>query len=83
MFTGIVEELGAVRSLEEGRLVVGCRVVVTDSTLGASVAVNGTCLTVVERDDDTPRRSTSATRPWTAPPSAPCVRATRSISSGR
>ena len=53
MFTGIVEELGAVRSLEGGRLVVGCPVVATDSTLGASVAVNGTCLTVVERADDT------------------------------
>jgi riboflavin synthase len=53
MFTGIVEELGAVRSLEGGRLVVGCPVVATDSTLGASVAVNGTCLTVVDRTDDT------------------------------
>jgi riboflavin synthase len=53
MFTGIVEELGAVCSLEGGRLVVGCPVVATDSTLGASVAVNGTCLTVVDRTDDT------------------------------
>jgi riboflavin synthase len=53
MFTGIVEELGAVRSLVAGRLVVGCPLVATDSTLGASVAVNGTCLTVVERTDDT------------------------------
>jgi riboflavin synthase len=53
MFTGIVEELGAVRSFEEGRLVVGCPLVATDSTLGASVAVNGTCLTVVERAGDT------------------------------
>jgi riboflavin synthase len=52
MFTGIVEELGAVRSLQDGRLVVGCPLVATDSTLGASVAVNGTCLTVVERTDD-------------------------------
>ena len=53
MFTGIVEELGAVRSFEEGRLVVGCRLVAIDSTLGASVAVNGACLTVVERAGDT------------------------------
>ena len=53
MFTGIVEELGAVRSLERGRLVVGCPLVATDSPLGASVAVNGTCLTVVDRTDDT------------------------------
>jgi riboflavin synthase len=49
MFTGIVEELGAVRALDGGRLVVGCPLVATDSPIGASVAVNGTCLTVVER----------------------------------
>ena len=52
MFTGIVEERGEVLALDEGRLSIGCRVVVTDSPLGASVAVNGTCLTVVDRDDE-------------------------------
>jgi riboflavin synthase len=53
MFTGIVEELGAVRALDGGRLVVGCPLVATDSPIGASVAVNGTCLTVVERTEAT------------------------------
>jgi riboflavin synthase len=53
MFTGIVEELGAVRALAGGRLVVGCPLVATDSPIGASVAVNGTCVTVVERTQDT------------------------------
>ena len=52
MFTGIIEERGAVRALEGGRLSIACRVVVDDSPIGASVAVNGTCLTVVERDDN-------------------------------
>jgi riboflavin synthase len=52
MFTGIVEERGTVRSLEGGRLSIGCRTVTADSDIGASVAVNGTCLTVVERDDE-------------------------------
>jgi riboflavin synthase len=52
MFTGIIEERGAVRALEGGRLSIACQVVVHDSPIGASVAVNGTCLTVVERDDD-------------------------------
>jgi len=52
MFTGIVEELGSVRSLEGARLTVTCRTVNGDSAVGASVAVNGTCLTVVEREDD-------------------------------
>jgi riboflavin synthase len=51
MFTGIVEELGTVRALEERRLTVECRTVVRDSAAGDSVAVNGTCLTVVERGE--------------------------------
>jgi riboflavin synthase len=51
MFTGIVEELGAVRSVGGDRLVVDCSTVNADSTIGASIAVNGVCLTVVERDD--------------------------------
>jgi riboflavin synthase len=52
MFTGIVEELGSVRSLEGARLTVTCRTVNGDSDVGASVSVNGTCLTVVEREGD-------------------------------
>jgi riboflavin synthase len=52
MFTGIVEERGAVRSLRDGRLSITCRTVTADSAIGSSVAVNGTCLTVVERDDE-------------------------------
>ena len=51
MFTGIVEERGTARSLEGGRLSVACRTVIADSPIGASVAVNGTCLTVVGGDD--------------------------------
>lgn len=55
MFTGIVEERGRIRSAGPGpsgvRLAVECRTVATDATLGASVAVNGVCLTVVERDE--------------------------------
>ncbi|HSJ50598.1 MAG TPA: riboflavin synthase [Actinomycetota bacterium] len=49
MFTGIVEERGVVRQVRDGRLAVGCRTVTADSEVGASVAVNGVCLTVVER----------------------------------
>jgi riboflavin synthase len=52
MFTGIVEERGAVRSLAGGRLSVACHTVTRDSPIGASVAVNGTCLTVVDRSDE-------------------------------
>ena len=51
MFTGIVEELGTVRSILSHRLSVTCRAVLEDSDVGASLAVNGVCLTVVERGD--------------------------------
>jgi riboflavin synthase len=51
VFTGIVEERGLVAATEGGRLVVDARTVVRDSDVGASVSVNGVCLTVVERTD--------------------------------
>ena len=51
MFTGIVEERGRVAATGAGRLVVDARTVVRDSDVGASVSVNGVCLTVVERTD--------------------------------
>ncbi|HEX9123951.1 MAG TPA: riboflavin synthase [Actinomycetota bacterium] len=52
MFSGIVEERGVVVSVRPNHLVVGCRTVTADSGVGASVAVNGVCLTVVERTDE-------------------------------
>jgi riboflavin synthase len=55
MFTGIVEELGAVAAIEPGedsaRLTVRGPLVTADATHGASIAVNGVCLTVVSHDD--------------------------------
>jgi riboflavin synthase len=51
VFTGIVEERGVVGTAEGGRLVVDARTVVRDSAVGASVSVNGVCLTVVECTD--------------------------------
>ncbi len=50
MFTGIVEELGTVVSRQGARLRIGATVVLDDVELGASIAVNGTCLTVVGWD---------------------------------
>jgi riboflavin synthase len=49
MFTGLVEEMGEVLSLEDSRLTVAARVIIPDAGEGASVAVNGACLTVVAR----------------------------------
>jgi riboflavin synthase len=57
MFTGIVEELGTVeRVVDQGdavRLTVRAATVLEDTGLGDSIAVNGCCLTVAERTDDT------------------------------
>lgn len=50
MFTGIVEELGTVVSREGSRLRIAATAVLDDVTLGASIAVNGCCLTVVGWD---------------------------------
>lgn len=48
MFTGIVEELGTVVALEGPRLRIAASTVLDDVSLGASTAVNGVCLTVVD-----------------------------------
>src|SRR6202166_1514386 len=51
MFTGIVEELGTVASIESrsagARLVIQCHTVLSDATEGSSIAVNGVCLTAL------------------------------------
>jgi riboflavin synthase len=51
VFTGIVEELGAVASRNGSRLRITAKHVLRDSTIGASIAVNGCCLTVVQAGD--------------------------------
>jgi riboflavin synthase len=50
VFTGIVEELGTVVARTGPKLVIGCRRILEDVELGASIAVNGCCLTVVDWD---------------------------------
>ena len=50
MFTGIVEELGTVGSRNGSRLRINSTTVLEGSDLGASIAVNGCCLTVVATD---------------------------------
>jgi riboflavin synthase alpha subunit len=52
VFTGIVEEVGRVLAREGPRLAIGARAVLDSSDLGASVAVNGVCLTVSARVGD-------------------------------
>jgi riboflavin synthase len=53
MFTGIVEELGAVSAVDTtgdgARLVISASVVTQGARIGDSIAVNGCCLTVVDQ----------------------------------
>jgi len=55
VFTGIIEELGSVRAIDrrEGgaRLEIAATAVLADARPGDSIAVNGCCLTVVDRGD--------------------------------
>jgi riboflavin synthase len=56
MFTGIIEELGRVRSIEHrgenARIVIEANVVTDDTKLGDSIAVNGVCLTALDIKPD-------------------------------
>lgn len=56
MFTGIVEEVGTVLEARRhdggARVEIGCKAVMSDATLGASIAVNGTCVTMVAMSED-------------------------------
>jgi len=55
VFTGLVEEVGTVRSVTPvgngARVEIGAALVLTDVEMGASIAVNGCCLTVVDWGD--------------------------------
>lgn len=57
MFSGIVEEVGTISALDERpggvTLTIQADSVLTDVTIGASIAINGACLTVVRYDDTT------------------------------
>lgn len=56
MFTGLIEEVGTVRRLERGargaRLTIAAQTVLEQTAIGDSIAVNGVCLTVVTRTED-------------------------------
>lgn len=47
MFTGIVEEIGKIKSFDGKRLVVECSKVLEGTRLGDSISINGCCQTVV------------------------------------
>jgi len=56
MFTGIIEELGTIGEVEMratgARIRILCRTVLSDAATGASIAVNGVCLTALDLRED-------------------------------
>ena len=55
MFTGIITDIGHVRSIDargDTRFVIGTKFPVKDIAIGASIACGGACLTVVETGSD-------------------------------
>jgi len=56
MFTGIIEELGSVSSIEErgenARIVISAHLVTEDTNHGDSISVNGVCLTALDVQPD-------------------------------
>ena len=57
MFTGIIEELGSIQTLtrsgDDARIIVNAPTILSDAKIGDSIAVNGVCLTVVEKTAST------------------------------
>ncbi|HWW53420.1 MAG TPA: riboflavin synthase [Acidimicrobiales bacterium] len=53
MFTGIVEELGRLRSRDGARMVIEATTVIGDMKIGDSIAHNGCCLTVIDIGEGT------------------------------
>ena len=76
MFTGIVEEIGTLKTLEPTAMIIQAHLVLQDLTIKDSIAVDGACLTVTARGEDWFRIDTMPetqrrTRFGTLSPSAP------------
>lgn len=52
MFTGIIEEIGTVKSISTDKITINCSKVLKESKLGDSIAVNGVCLTITDITSD-------------------------------
>lgn len=51
MFTGIIEEIGTVKRLEPDKIHIRAKTVLEGTKIGDSIAVNGVCLTVINKTE--------------------------------
>lgn len=73
MFTGIVEEIGKVKSFDGKRLVVECAKVLVGTQLGDSILIDGCCQTVVSMSSNS----------FSADVSAETLRVTKGFKTGK
>jgi len=52
MFTGIIEEIGKVHSLNKYDLTVECNKVLENSSIGDSISTSGICLTITKKENN-------------------------------
>ena len=87
MFTGIITDIGTVRSAEQRgdlRLMIGCGYDLATVDLGASIACSGACLTVVDKGDGLVRGRCLGAKPSSRTAAGPVgARARASTSSAR
>lgn len=52
MFTGIIEEVGKIKQVNPTSLEIEAKTVLEDTKIGDSISVNGVCLTVINKNND-------------------------------
>ena len=52
MFSGIIEQIGSVKSNAESKLIIGTNRILPGMKLGDSISVDGVCLTIIEIDEN-------------------------------
>lgn len=48
MFTGLIEEIGSVKAINNNEISVFCKKILVDSKIGDSISINGVCLSITK-----------------------------------
>lgn len=52
MFTGLIEEVGKVKSIKNNEISIYCKKIPENSVIGDSISVNGVCLSITEKQSN-------------------------------
>ena len=61
MFTGLIEEIGKIKSISSSEISVSSKKIIADSKIGDSISINGLCLTITRINRDSFMFHTSET----------------------